>query len=34
MHVAGALLAIVIATTALSPVGESAESANETSENQ
>jgi quinoprotein dehydrogenase-associated probable ABC transporter substrate-binding protein len=33
MHVAGALLAIVIATTALSPVGESAEAANEASAN-
>jgi quinoprotein dehydrogenase-associated probable ABC transporter substrate-binding protein len=33
MHVAGALLAIVIATTALSSVGESAETANEASAN-
>ena len=33
MHVAGALLAIVMATTALSPVGESAEAANEASAN-
>src|SRR5688572_310492 len=34
MHVAGALLAIVIATTVLSPIGESAETANEASANE
>jgi quinoprotein dehydrogenase-associated probable ABC transporter substrate-binding protein len=34
MHVAGALLAVIIATTVLSPIGESAETANEASANE